>query len=883
MLNDLRFRLRAVFRRNAVEGELEEELRFHFEHEIEKYKKSGMSDEEARRRARLAFGGQEQVKEDCREARGTSLLETLAQDIRYAVRTLRKNPGFAIVAAMTLALGIGANTAIFSVVQGVVLAPLPYPQPDRLVMMFESRPGLKQTGISYPDFRDWQQSARSFERMAALTSRSYDLTGPGTSEHLEGMEVSAGFFATLGIKLVRGQEFSLSEDQPNGEHGVLISDRLWKDRFAASPEALGKSIILDGTDYTIIGILPPKFRLGTDIDVYTSLGQDDPLLYNDRTIHSIVSIARMKPKVSMAQAQADLGAVQENLDRLYPTADRDLGINIEPLKQSLVGDTGGTLLLLLGAVGIVLLIACTNVANLLLARSEARTREFAVRSALGASRARMVRQLLTESALLAFIGGSLGLIGAVFGVRLAIAKFPSIVPRSENIHLDIPVLLFAFGISLVVGILFGLAPALNASRVDVQGSLKAGERSSTRAHHRAQGVLVIIQMALTLVLLVGSGLLLRTILQLWNVNPGFDRQHVITFRVGLSPSLTATAESTRIAYRQLLDRIRAIPGVQAADFTNVVPLSEHDNTGPFWVGAQQSTPMQDAPHALYFETGPEYLQTMQIPLLRGRFFTPADIADSEPVVVIDSVLAHTYFPGKDPVGQEITVAHWRTARVIGVAGHVRHWGLGDTGTYNPQIYISFYQLSDDWIPAFARDLSVAVRTPLDVAAMMPAIKNVVYGIGQDQPVYEVQTLQQIASDSMASQRLPMILLGAFAVLALLLAAVGIYGVLSYSVSQRIREIGIRMALGAEKRQIFQMVIGQGLRLALAGLVIGGIAAFLLGRFLGSFSRLLYGVGTSDPVTFLMVSAVLIGVAVSACYIPARKATKTDPTNALRAE
>ena len=343
--------------------------------------------------------------------------------------------------------------------------------------------------------------------------------------------------------------------------------------------------------------------------------------------------------------------------------------------------------------------------------------------------------------------------------------------------MNIPVLLFAFGISLVVGILFGLAPALDGSSVDVQVSLKAGERGSTRAHPRAQSILVIIQMALTLVLLVASGLLLRTILQLWNVNPGFDRQHVITFKVGLSPSLTTTASTTRTAYRQLLDRIREIPGVQAADFTNVVPLSENDNGGPFWVGAQQSTSMQDAPHALYFETGPDYLQAMQIPLLRGRFFTPADTSASEPVVVIDSVLAHTYFPHKDPVGQLITVAHWRTARVIGVVGHVRHWGLGDAGTYNPsQIYISFYQLSDEWVPAFARDLSLAVRTPLDVASIMPAIRNVVYGTGKDQPIYDVQTLQQIASDSMASQRLPMILLGAFAVLALLLASVGIYGV-----------------------------------------------------------------------------------------------------------
>jgi predicted permease len=436
----------------------------------------------------------------------------------------------------------------------------------------------------------------------------------------------------------------------------------------------------------------------------------------------------------------------------------------------------------------------------------------------------------------------------------------------------------------VVGIAFGLAPALKSSRADVQGSLKSGDRGSTRAHPRGQSALVMIQMALTLVLLVGAGLLLRTIGDLRKVNPGFNTQHVITFKVGLSPSLTQSASSIRIAYQQLLDRIRQIPGVEAADFTNIVPLSEEDNGGPFWVGPQESTSMQDAPHALYFETGPDYLQTMEIPLLRGRFFTPADTPDSEPVVVINSVLAHTYFRDRDPVGQTITVAHWHTARVIGVVGSVRHWGLGDPGTYNPsQIYISFYQLSDQWIPAFARALSVAVRTPLDVATIMPAVRNVVYGTGKDQPVYDVRTMQQIVSESMSSQRLPTVLLAVFATLALLLASVGIYGVISYSVTQRVQEIGVRMALGAEKGQIFQMVIGQGLRMAVVGLTIGAAVALILTRLLLSFSHLLYGVGPRDPVTFASVSLVLTGAAVLACYIPARRASRVDPMVALRDE
>jgi predicted permease len=871
-------------RRKRMLEELDQDIRDHIEMETQENIERGLSPEEARYTALRKFGNVTRVTEETRAVWSSIWIEQLLQDVSYGFRALRKNPGFAIVIVLTLALGIGANTAIFSVVRGVVLAPLPYPEPNRLVMVWESRPNVKTLSTSYPDFMDWQRNARSFEQMAALTSRNYDSTSPGTPQHLDGMEISSGFFSTLGVKLSMGHDFSPSEDRPHGAPAVIISDRLWRNRFASSPQALGKSIRLDGAECTIIGVLSPGFHFLADADVYTSLAQGEPLFYNDRTIHAIVGIARLKPGVSIGQAAGEMSAVQENLDRLYPAADRNLGTNIVPLKQEIVGDVGGTLFLLLGAVGIVLLIACANVANLLLVRSAARRREFAIRLALGASRARMVRQLLTESVLLAMTGGVLGLIVAKLGVSLMFGEFAQSLPRSESVGVNLPVLFFAFGISLVVGIAFGLAPALKSSRADVQGSLKSGDRGSTRAHPRGQNALVMIQMALTLVLLVGAGLLLRTIGDLRKVNPGFNTQHVITFKVGLSPSLTQSASSIRIAYQQLLDRIRQIPGVGAADFTNIVPLSEEDNGGPFWVGPQESTSMQDAPHALYFETGPDYLQTMEIPLLRGRFFTPADTPDSEPVVVINSVLAHTYFRDRDPVGQTITVAHWHTARVIGVVGSVRHWGLGDPGTYNPsQIYISFYQLSDQWIPAFARALSVAVRTPLDVATIMPAVRNVVYGTGNDQPVYDVRTMQQIVWESMLSQRLPMVLLAVFATLALLLASVGIYGVISYSVTQRVQEIGVRMALGAEKRQIFQMVIGQGLRIAVVGLTIGAAAALILTRLLLSFSRLLYGIGPSDPVTFAAVSLMLTAVAVLACYIPARRAARVDPMVALRYE
>jgi predicted permease len=877
-------RIAALFRARKLDEDLDAELRTHIELAIEENVKRGLSRDEARQEAMREFGGVTQTREAYRTRRGLPFIETLTQDVRFALRQLVRSPGFAATAILTLALGIGANTSIFTVVQGAVLAPLPYPDPDRLVVVWESRPNLKQLEISYPDIQDWQRNARSFEQMAAVSWRDFDLTSPGTPQHLRGMEVSSGFISTLGIKLPLGRDFSPSDDQPHGAPSALISDRLWRERFASSPQVAGKTLMLDGMDFTIIGVLPPRFRLWTDADVYTSLAQGEPLLYNDRTIHSIACMGRLKPGVNIAQAQSELRAIQENLDSLYPAADRNLGVEFEPLKQSIVGDASGTLLLLLGGVGIVLLIACTNVANLLLARSAARTREFAIRSALGANRARIMRQLLTESVLLAFAGGILGLVFAKWGVRLMVASAADSLPRAENIAIDLPVLLFVFSISLAVGILFGLAPALKSSSIDGQGSLEAGGRGSTRGRQGTQSTLVVVQMALTLVLLAGSGLLLQTIQSLWHVNPGFSAQHVITFQVGLSPSLTKTASSTRTAYRQLLDRIRQIPGVEAADFTNIVPLGGHDNGGPFWVGAQQSTSMQDAPHALYFETGPDYLRTMKIPLLRGRFFTTADTADSEPVVVIDSVLAHTYFAGKDPVGQAITVAHWRSARVVGVVGHVRHWGLGDPGTYNPsQIYICFYQLSDPWIPAFARALSVAVRTPLDAAAIMPAVKNTIYGTGKDQPVFNVQTIEQVVSASMATQRLTLILLGAFAGLALTLASVGIYGVISYSVAQRAREIGIRIALGASRRNVLRMIMGSGMQLTIAGLAIGIVAALALARILSSFSSLLYGVKADDPLTLLAVSLVLTTAALLACAIPARRAMRTDPMQALRSE
>jgi predicted permease len=551
---------------------------------------------------------------------------------------------------------------------------------------------------------------------------------------------------------------------------AVISDRLWQRRFAGDPSAVGKAITMNGAGYTITGVLPPGFRFeDAQADVYTALGREDRLIRNDRTNHDIACIARLAPGVDIGRARAEMSVVQEHIDQLNPATEKGLGTSIYPLKDELVGDVGPTLLLLLAAVGLVLLIACANVANLLLARSAGRAREIAVRLALGASRVQIVRQLITESVLLSVAGGALGVMVAKWGLSAMLLAAPGSLPRADNIGLNVSVLLFALVVSMTVGVLFGLAPALKDSNADVQVGLKSGGRGSVGGHHRTQAVLAVVQIALALVLLVGASLLFRTIQNLWAVNPGFSPDHVIAFQVGLSPSLTQTASGTRVAYQQLVERIRQISGAEAVDLTALLPLGQEDNSGPFWLGSRQPASMAEIPRARYYWTGPDYLSVLKIPLLRGRFVSLADTVQSAKVIVIDTVLARTYFPDRDPVGQTVTVPHWGEARIVGVVGHVEHSRLdGSYGIYDkPQIYGSFYQLSDLWIPSFRRDLRMVVRTPLAAATVMPAIKNAVYGAGSDQPVYNVRTMRDLVSGSMARQRFPMILLVTFAGVALL--------------------------------------------------------------------------------------------------------------------
>jgi predicted permease len=884
LLASLRSFAAMLFHRSRIEGEMEEELRFHIEKRADDLELSGLARNQAVREARIEFGGYERVKEECRQQHGGFWLEKLWADVRYGLRMFRRNPGFTAVAVFTLALGIGANTAIFSVVDSVVLSPLPYHQPDRLVIVWAKNPMGRNISPSYPDFEDWQRSTRSFEEMAAFTWHAFDLTHPGSPEHLDGWQISSGFFKALGADLIFGRDFTPEENQPGGTRVAIISERVWRDRFGHSTDVLGKLVTMDGVDYTIVGVAPTGINLGGKIDVYTPVKQGDPLTVNDRRTHAFVAIARLKPGTTAAQAQADVAAIEKNLGALYPKFDQGLSAGIVPLKEALVGDVSGTLLMLLGSVGLVLLIACANVASLLLARAAARKREFAVRSALGAQRSRIVLQMITESVLLSSAGGCLGLVLAKFGVRPLLSAVPGDFPRAENAGLNLSVLLFTFAVSVAVGIAFGLVPALKTWNVDHQSSLKQGGRGSTRVHHRAQSTLVIIQTALTLVLLVGAGLLFRTIRHLWNVNPGFDPREVITFKAALAPDLTRSAPDMRVAYQQMIKRIQAIAGVQSADLTTLVPLSGMDNEIPFWVGPEEPESVAAAPRGVTYSVGPDYFRTMGIPILRGRPFSSADTVQSEKVVIIDSDLAKAYFPGKDPVGQTLTFSRTGAYRIVGVAGHVHHWGLGNTNTHNQmEVYTSFYQIPDEWLPVMHSLATVLVRTPLDAAALLPAIKAAVYGSGNAEPIYDVRTMHEEVSASMAAQNFPMVLLGAFAALALLLASVGTYGLLANVVQHRTQEIGIRMALGARRVDVFRMVMWQGLRMVFTGTAIGAIGAFILARVLSSFSGLLYGVGASDPITFLAVSTVLMSVALAACYIPARRAMGSTPMVALRHE
>ncbi|MCM3871066.1 MAG: ABC transporter permease [Pyrinomonadaceae bacterium] len=814
--------------------------------------------------------------------RRTRMLSGVWQDFRYGGRSLRKNPGFSIVVVLTLALGIGANTALFSVVNGVLLKPLPYPEPDQLVTMHQSKPNFDTGAIPYPNFRDLQKENRTFSAMAISRSAGFSLIGTGEAERVNGRWITADFFTVLGIQPALGRTFVAGEDERGAVPVALISASLWQRKFGSAQDVLGKALTLDDKNYTIVGVLPAGFTLFTN-DVFVPIGQwGNQALQNRGVALGLHGIGRIKPGITVKQAQADLDRVMQNLAVAYPDTNRNNGSKIVPLEERLVGDIRSTLLMLLGAVGFVLLIACVNVSNLLLARSAGRTREFALRAALGAGRWRLLRQSLTESLLLALTGGGLGLLIAGWGTHAALRVLPTTLPRAEDIGLDARVLFFTFAISLLTGILSGLAPALKSSQWGLAETLKEGGRGASSGRVRAQGIFVAVEMALALVLLIGAGLMIRSMAAVWNVDPGFRPDNVLTFGLSLPPSMrTSSPAAIRTTLRELSDRLNSTPGVRAASFSEgAAPLQSEDDVF-FWLDGQPKPASQSEMHmALVYEVEPRYLTAMGIALKQGRFFTNQDDERSVPVAVIDEVFAHKYFGAEDPLGKRIHLADGRDpSQIVGVVRHVEQWGLdsGSSESLQAQLYLPFRASADDRLPAGA-----GVVMSLDESGPPPfdSIRQVVQSQNSQNVIFRPQTMNEVIASTLASRRFSMILLEAFAVVALLLASVGLYGVISYLVGQRTHELGIRLALGAPRRNVLSLVLGQGMKMALAGVALGLIAALGLTRLLAT---MLFGVSTTDAPTFAVISLLLTTVALLACLLPALRATRVDPLVALRYE
>jgi predicted permease len=814
-------------------------------------------------------------------------METFFQDLRYGLRMLLKSPGFTAIAIVTLALGIGANTALFSVVNGVLLNPLAYPHSGQLVAIYGKSPGFDRAPITYPNFLDCRRETETFQSMAMYRNQDYSYIGAGEAgERLTGYQISADFFSTLGVAPILGRAFRADDDLLGAGPVVILGGGLWKRKFGSSLDVVGKSIVLNGTSYIVVGVIPPGFTFyGQDRDVYTPIGQYNDPSFRDRGIGmSAHALGRLKPGVTLSQAKTDMDGIAANLSEAFPEADKSVGITLFSMKEDIVGNVQPFLIVLLAAVGFLLLIACANVANLLLARAMGRTREFAVRAAMGASRTRVIRQLLTESMLLAGLGGALGILLAYWGTKAVLGALPGAVPRASEVSLDSRVLLFTIALSLFAGIVFGLAPALKTSRVNLQQVLKESGRGGSGARHRLHGVFVAGEVAMALVLLVGAGLMVRSLAALWRVNPGFNPNHAVTFALSMPSTDATTSAETRARLRHFDDALRAIPGVQAVSVTLGSRPMIHNSTLPFWIDGQpKPANLQEMPQVMFYLVEGGFQQAMGITLERGRFVTPQDDEHSSVVVDIDDVFARTYLPGENPIGKHVHLATFDvTAEIVGVVGHVKQWGLDadSKSAIEAQLDYPFMQLPEKLMPMVADSVAVVLRTEGDPTTVMGSVRGAVEEIDPREVIYNVRTMDEVVSSSFAARRLSMLLLSVFAALALVLACVGIYGVISYLVSQRTHEIGVRMALGAEHSDILRLVIGHGARMALVGVAIGIGAALGLMRLMASQ---LFGVSAHDPLTFAAVAMLLIIVAVAACYIPARRAMRVDPMIALRHE
>lgn len=870
-LHDLLFRLRSLFRRNAQKGHHDEELRFHLEQQVAKYVKSGMSPAEAARKARLQFGGLDQVQEECWEARGVGLLESVLQDVRYAGRTLRRSPWFTLCAVLTLALGIGANTAIFTVVNSVLLNPLPYPNPHELL--------TARQHDSLLNLQDIERQNHSFASGGGINVTTMDFTAGPEPVHVHAAFVSAGFLRTMGVTPLMGRLIADSEDVKGGPRNIVISYSFWKNFLDGEPNVIGKTVPLSGNSYTVIGVMPRSFAPPRErADVFVSLWVAYPEAAAYRGVHFMNIYWRLKPGVSLARAQADMAAIDGHLAQQYP--DNELGRHtlLLPLHQALVGNIRPALLVLTGAVGLVLLIACANFAMLLMARAVSRRRELMTRAALGAKTGRLIRQCLSESSLLALIGGATGLLLAWGSTQILLVLKPAALKQFSTIRMDGRVFLFAFGISLLTGIVFGLAPAWTATRANLAESLKEGTRASGSgpSHSSLHNVLVASEFALALVLLVGAGLLIKTFERLRSVDPGFNPTNVMTFYVALPATRYAQTPIQTSFRRELLTKLNALPGVQAAMITDV-PLSGNYLTHNLAFQGKP-VPVGTEPEVQSLSVMGDYFRTMQIPLRAGRELTQDDREDHPMVAVVNEQFARQFFPDRDVLGAQIDWARREGARrwmtIVGVVGDVKHSGLNQP--VDPAVYAPFAQSDEAW----RRWTTLVVRTQQPTAGIVDAVKKQVWSLDNQIPVSEIESMEDMMAQSVAQQRFNVLLLGAFAGLALLLAGVGIYGMMAYRVSQRTHEIGVYVALGAQRSDVLRLMMRDAAALAGIGICGGVAGAVAVTRLMKS---LLFEVTPTDPAVFSAVVVVLGLVALLACYIPARRALNVSPTVALRCE
>jgi predicted permease len=870
-----------LYRRKQMEDQLERELSFHLDQHASDLIDRGHTPDQARRQARLALGGPEQVKEKCRDARGTRWLEDMVHDTRYALRTFRQKPGFAAVTVMILALGIGATTVMFAVVNAVLLRPLAFPEPERLVTLH----GFAQDfgdfwGFSKPDLADVSSASRSFT-VAAWTYGGGTISAPGEPQYADGRKISAELFATLGVAPLHGRAFQPEEDRPGAAPVAIISRGLWQQHFGGDPSAIGRTLVFDGKSYTVIGIAPAGFQLSGDADVFTLLGQSaDPRMQNRRA-RFIHVMARLRPGVTLAEAQSEIALIARHLAMQYPKSNEDLTMRVQPLQQELVGDVRGTLWLLLATVGLVLLIACVNIASLFLTRAVSRERELAIRVALGAGWGRLARQCLTESAVLGLGGGLLGITVAKICVRPFLASWPGTLPRAEEIHLDWRVFAFGIGVSLLSGLFFGLAPTVRLPSRSVEAALRAGGRTIAGASRRLHSAFVVSEIALALVLLVSAGMLGTTLLRLSSLDPGLNVHNVLTARFAISPAALANASQIRPAWQDVLDRARRVPDVESATLSDIIPMREGENSLPYRTSSAP-VPASQERIALASSVTPDYLKVMGIPLREGRFFNEHDRENSERVVVIDENLARHAFGGESAVGRQLWIPAMGAApvQIAGVVGHVRHWGLAgdDQSRVRDQMYYPFSQVPVPLLRLFSSVMSIAVRTKTPALNAIRPLQQELRGAAGDQALYEPRTMEQLVSASLARQRFLLLLFGIFAGIALLLASIGIYGVLAYLTGQRVPEIGMRMALGATARDVIGLVLRQCLQMVLVGVGVGIFAALAAARVL---QRLVEGMQPVHAATFAIMIPLLVAAALAASFVPARRASRVDPVGALR--